>query len=121
MIKCPYNCDCTQVNQTTYDYDNDYNITMVEQVVIEHSTFTECQKEDCAMYIDGKCQRRGQQKKAGAIPYIDGLQNFLSNVGMQCSGNTLEFDSKIVGSIPAISATWEYSITGKTTASKTVR
>lgn len=44
-MKCPYTVDRHLVQQTTYEYDDNGNITMNQ--VIEHNTaeFVECQKE----------------------------------------------------------------------------
>lgn len=46
-MKCPYTVDRHLVQQTTYEYDDNGNITMNQ--VIEHNTaeFVECQKEQC--------------------------------------------------------------------------
>lgn len=55
-MKCPYTVDRHLVQQTTYEYDDNGNITMNQ--VIEHNTaeFVERQKEQCGAWKNGECQ-----------------------------------------------------------------
>lgn len=54
-MKCPYTCDTEQVNQNSYEYDEDGHNIFHEHKLIEHCTYVNCLQEECAVFYDGKC------------------------------------------------------------------
>jgi hypothetical protein len=59
-MKCPYENDIEQVNQTSYDYNESGQNTFYEHKLFEHRTFVDCLKENCGAWQDGKCNYRGE-------------------------------------------------------------
>ncbi len=58
-MKCPYNIDIKQSNCDKYIYDDDGKNVQRNHILKEERTFTECLKENCGAYQDGKCNYRG--------------------------------------------------------------
>ena len=59
MMKCPYACDIEQVNQDSYEYDDDSRNTFHEHKLVEHRTYINCLQEECTVFYDGKCHYNG--------------------------------------------------------------
>ena len=57
---CPYICDIVQVNQDTYEYDEDGNTTSHEHTLVERQTPMKCKAHECAAWAGGKCAYRGE-------------------------------------------------------------
>lgn len=54
-MKCPYNTIMTEGYQMSMEYDEAGNQTNVKYAYGKVPIRTECLKEDCAVYINGKC------------------------------------------------------------------
>ena len=54
-MKCPYTCDVERVSQNSYEHDDDGYNTFNEEKIIEHRTYIDCLKDDCAAFYDGRC------------------------------------------------------------------
>jgi hypothetical protein len=54
-MKCPYACNAHQVNQNRYEYDEDGRNTFHEHKLVEKKQFLDCLQEECAVWIDGRC------------------------------------------------------------------
>ena len=59
-MKCPYNVSTTQTHQDTWEY-TEGQTTFHQSVLQESHTYGECYHEDCATWIDGKCQYNGDK------------------------------------------------------------
>lgn len=55
-MKCPYNIKIEQINQNTYEYNQDSNVEVHSHKLLENRIFTECYKEECGAWQDGKCR-----------------------------------------------------------------
>jgi hypothetical protein len=53
-MKCPYAVNVEQISQNTYTYEDGQN-TFHQHKLIENRKFVECLKEECAVWVDGRC------------------------------------------------------------------
>lgn len=59
-MKCPYYViSTTQVNQYTYEYDENNLNTFTQHKLLETNALMDCLKEECAVWINGRCMYRG--------------------------------------------------------------
>ena len=59
-MKCPYNIkSIAQVNQYTYEYDENNLTTFSQHKLVERNTFMDCLKEECAAWQNNRCMYRG--------------------------------------------------------------
>lgn len=59
-MKCPYHTEkVVQVNQNTYEYDEDGYNTFHHHKLIEKKHLMECLKENCAAWEKGHCNYKG--------------------------------------------------------------
>jgi hypothetical protein len=54
-MKCPYSINIEQVVKYTFDRDENGNTTTEVQNLLEHRKYVDCLQEECAVWIDGKC------------------------------------------------------------------
>lgn len=54
-MKCPYACNIEQANQNTYEYDCDGHNVFHEHKLVETKMFIPCLKDECAVWVNGKC------------------------------------------------------------------
>jgi len=55
IIKCPYMCKKTSVEQTSYKYGDDGQIVFSDfRSILDYELMT-CLKENCGAFRDGKC------------------------------------------------------------------
>jgi hypothetical protein len=57
-MKCPYIIKTRIVQQSVYDYFDDGTVSAEQLVQDTEEGHTDCIKEECAMWEDGKCKRR---------------------------------------------------------------
>ena len=56
LAKCPYVFNrIEQVNQNRHEYDDDGREIFNEHKMIESRVLLDCLKEDCGVYVDGRC------------------------------------------------------------------
>lgn len=54
---CPYNhTKIEQVSQDTYEYNKAGWTTFHQNKMIEKRRYAPCKKDDCAVWVDGKCR-----------------------------------------------------------------
>jgi hypothetical protein len=53
-MKCPYAINIEQIVQDTYTYE-DGNTTVHQSKLVERRTYVECLQEECAVWVDGRC------------------------------------------------------------------
>ena len=58
-MKCPYAVSRHTVTQTTFEYDEDRAETFRQTIEKNTAEFSECPKEDCGAWQDGRCGYRG--------------------------------------------------------------
>ena len=58
-MKCPYNIDIVQICQSAHYYNGKEQLSSVITGLTEQHRFSECLKEECAAFKDGKCNYKG--------------------------------------------------------------
>lgn len=59
-MKCPYTVDqVIQINVNRYKFDENGNCTSHQHKLVEQRGLTDCLREECAAWQDGRCQYRG--------------------------------------------------------------
>lgn len=55
MKYCPYNLEIEQVNESTYEYNDDRLNTVHVHKLLEKQGRTSCIEENCGAFYDGRC------------------------------------------------------------------
>lgn len=57
-MKCPYITKLEQISQSRYEHDEEGEVKFFEERLIQTITHTECLRDECMAFIDGKCEYR---------------------------------------------------------------
>lgn len=58
-MKCPYAVNTRIITQIRFEYDDCGAQTTQTAVENQEATFPDCVRDDCADWLDGRCQYRG--------------------------------------------------------------